>query len=161
MFKAVCTLIAGLISVAPALASAQPALNASVSGVCGLNNRSGYLIVDEAGNLVDLVDYCRRHQNQLESRILPSTPGSSAFWQAFEASASPEAIVVADSLGAEEVVAYASTICPFLEQGGSLPELRQIQGDGHLPTSFEVAVTYAAINTYCPAFRSEIGRRGR
>jgi hypothetical protein len=162
MFKAVCALIAGLISIGfPLSASAQTNLNATGSGVCGLNNRSGYLIVDESGNLVDLVDYCRRYQDQLESRISPSDPGSSSFWQAFEASASPEAIVVANSLGSEEVIAYASTICPFLEQGGSLPELRQIQGDGHLPTSFEVAVTFAAINTYCPAFRSEMGRSGR
>jgi hypothetical protein len=155
MFKAVCIFTASLIAVGfPFSVSAQPDLNATLSGVCGLNNRSGYLIVDEAGNLVDLVDYCRRHQDQ-------SDPRSSSFWQTFEASASPEAIVVATSLGSEGVMAYAATICPFLEQGGSLSELRQIQGDGHLPTSFEAAVTFAAIDTYCPTFRSEIGRSSR
>jgi hypothetical protein len=172
MLKAVCTLTALFLPVFfPVFTLAQTASNPTssppnVPGVCGLNHRSGYLVVDESGNLVDLVEYCRQRSDQVEqlqqtqsdSSTDPHDSQSIAFWQAFEAGASPEAIVFANSLGSDEVFAYGSAICPFLEQGGSLRELRQIQGDGNLPTSFEVAVTVAAIDTYCPRFRSEIGR---
>jgi hypothetical protein len=161
MLKAVCTLTALLIpAVFPTLTLAQAASSSGIAGICGLNQRSGYLIVDETGNLVDLVSYCQQQADRVEqvTRSSSANPRSTSFWQAFETSASPEAIVTANALGADEVIAYGSAICPFLEQGGSLGELRQIQGDGNLPTSFEVAVTIAAIDTYCPAFRSEIGR---
>jgi hypothetical protein len=172
MLKAVCALTALFLPVFfPVFTLAQTASNPAgstlnVPGICGLNQRSGYLVVNEAGNLVDLVDYCRQQANQVEQiqrtqqmqQMQQTDPRSALFWQAFEAGASPEAIVVANSLGSDEVFAYGSAICPFLEQGGSLRELRQIQGDGNLPTSFEVAVTVAAIDTYCPRFRSEVGR---
>ncbi|HEY9663624.1 MAG TPA: DUF732 domain-containing protein, partial [Allocoleopsis sp.] len=72
--------------------------------------------------------------------------------------ANARAIEVENELGQEDVVAYGSVICPFLDQGGTLAELRQIQGDGNLPRDFEVAVTVAAINTYCPAHVAELGR---
>jgi hypothetical protein len=164
MLKAVCILTALLFpAFFPLLTSAQSLSNPAVPGICGLNSRSGYLVVDESGNLVDLVEYCRQRSANVEqlqqTQSYSSTePQSIAFWQAFEAGASPEAIVFANSLGSDAVFAYGSAICPFLEQGGSLRELRQVQGDGNLPTSFEVAVTVAAIDTYCPKFRSEIGR---
>lgn len=122
-----------------------------VPGICQLHNYSGYLVVDETGNLVELGNYCQR-------QVARSTPQISRFWQAFEATANLRAIEVANQLGREEVVAYGTTICPFLEQGGSVQELRQIQSDGELPSDFEAAVMVAAINTYCPTYQSEIGR---
>lgn len=120
-------------------------------GICGLYNRSGYLVVDETGNLVDVVEYCSHLRDQAE-------PRASAFWQTFESTATSDAIAVANTLNPDAVVEYGASICPFLEQGGSLRELRQIQGDGELPSDFEVAVTIAAIYTYCPTYRSELGR---
>ena len=152
MFKAVNVLtvlcLPIVISVSPALAQ-DPSLQAT--GICGLYNHSGYLVVDEAGRLVNVVDYC---QNQREQQ---TTPETSAFWQAFEATANSQARATATALGPDEVVAYGSTICPFLDQGGTLDELRQIQLDGDLPSGFETAVTVAAIQTYCPTYRSALG----
>lgn len=131
--------------------TAQPAPTEVATGICGLYNREGYLVVDESGNLINMQDYCQRQHDR-------SVPAISQFWRAFTATANARAIEVANELGQEDVVAYGSVICPFLDQGGTLAELRQIQGDGNLPRDFEVAVTVAAINTYCPAHVAEIGR---
>lgn len=157
MLKAVCTLtllVLPITTLISPVSLAQNAPNASTEvaiGVCGLYNRAGYLVVDESGNLVSMGDYCQRQHDR-------SAPAISRFWEAFTATASSKAIEVANSLGQEEVVTYGTTICPFLEQGGSLSELRQIQDDGDLPRDFEVAVTIAAIHTYCPVYSSQLGR---
>jgi hypothetical protein len=153
MFKAVYVLT-GLvlpIVVPTSLALAQDA-SLQARGICGLYNHSGYLVVNEAGQLVNVTDYCQEQRQQ------HAAPETSAFWRAFEATASAEARAAAATLGSEQVVAYGSTICPFLDQGGTLQELRQIQLDGNLPKGFETAVTVAAIQTYCPAHQSELGR---
>lgn len=153
MFKAVCVLTGLFLPIA---ISASPAIAQDASlqatGICGLYNHSGYLVVNEAGQLVNVVDYCQ------EQRAHRTPSGSSAFWRAFDATANSEARAVATTLGSDEVVSYGTTICPFLEQGGTLQELRQIQLDGDLPSSFETAVTVAAIQSYCPSYRSELGR---
>lgn len=125
------------------------------TGICGLYNHSGYLVVNEAGQLVNVVDYC---QNQQAQQAQQTPPENSAFWRAFATTASSEARAVATTLGSDEVIAYSTTICPFLDQGGTLQELRQIQLDGELPSGFETAVTVAAIQAYCPAHRSQLGR---
>lgn len=159
MYKAVCVLtrlflpivVSTISTVLTAPALAQEA-SLQATGICGLYNHSGYLVVNEAGQLVNVVDYC---QNQREQQVIPE---SSAFWQAFEAAATAEARTIATTLGPDEVVAYSTTICPFLDQGGTLRELRHIQLDGDLPSGFETAVTVAAIQAYCPVYRSELGR---
>lgn len=153
MFKAVCVLT-GLFLPIVVSASQAIAQDASLQarGICGLYNHSGYLVVNEAGQLVNVVDYC---QDRREQQSIPET---SAFWQSFEATASSEARAVATTLGPDQVVAYGTTICPFLDQGGTLQQLRQIQLDGDLPAGFETAVTVAAIQAYCPAHQSELGR---
>jgi hypothetical protein len=135
-----------------------PATDAELAtGICGLYDRSGYLVVDQAGRLVDTVEYCQ----QQPPRSSPE-PGAEAaavdFWQVFAATANAEARQLATALGTEEVLSYGTTICPFLQQGGTLQALRQVQGDGELPSNFEIAVTVAAIHTYCPTYQSELGR---
>lgn len=128
------------------------------TGICGLYNHSGYLVVNEAGQLVNVMDYCQNQQAQQAQPEPQAIPRTSAFWQAFAATADSEARAVATTLGSDQVIAYGTTICPFLNQGGTLQELRQIQLDGNLPSGFETAVTVAAIQAYCPAYRSELGR---
>lgn len=132
------------------IAHSQEAQTA-VPGICSVYRQAGYLIVDETGNLVALTDYCR-HQEDL----LPTH--TNRFWQAFTETADQEALDIANTLTPEEVVSYGSSICPFLEQGGTLQDLRSLQGDGDLPSGFEVAVTVAAIHAYCPTYRSQLGR---
>lgn len=158
MLKAVSlTLLAALpigslfVPLAAVSTSALPAPTEIASGICGLYNHDGYLVVDESGNLINMQDYCQRQHDR-------SASATRQFWQAFTATANPTVMEVAQKLGQEQVVAYGSMICPFLDQGGTLAELRQIQGDGDLPRDFEVIVTVAAINTYCPAHVAEIGR---
>jgi hypothetical protein len=161
MFKAVCTLtglLLPLLTVVP-LANAQETEAHVATGICGLYNHSGYLVVNETGNLVDMVEYCQQQREHQQSQAnAQRSPLASEFWRTFAATANAEAQQVATTLGPEEVMAYGTTICPFLQQGGTLPELRQIQTDGNLPSNFETAVTVAAIYTYCPSYRSELGR---
>jgi hypothetical protein len=121
------------------------------SGLCNLHNLSGYAVVDASGNLVMLPRYCQTLQ-AIEAS------GENPFWQAFLAAADREAVAFAYTLGQKQVITYGGTICPFLQDGGSLDELRQIQSGGELPPSFEVAITLAAIHTHCPTYQSEIGR---
>jgi hypothetical protein len=165
MFKAVCLLTGlflPLFTIVP-LVKAQETETQVAAGICGLYNHSGYLVVDETGNLVDMVEYCQQQQihqrSQVESQqsAVESTAASS-FWRTFETTANAEARQMAATLGREEIMDYGTTICPFLQQGGTLHELRRIQTDGNLPSNFETAVTVAAIHTYCPAYRSELGR---
>jgi hypothetical protein len=119
--------------------------------LCPLHNLSGYSAIDASGNLINLRQYCQSQQEMAK-------PNHAPFWQAFLAAAAPAAIDYARTLNADAVFAYSETICPFLENGGTLNQLRQIQGSGTLPSEFEVAVTSAAIQTECPAYQSELGR---
>jgi hypothetical protein len=163
MFKAVCLLtgLLPLLTLVP-YADAQTPEAQIATGICGLYNHSGYLVVDEAGNLVDIAEYCQRQADRQLHTNLPNDPQlaavASEFWRTFEMTASAEAQQMAAELGRDEVLAYGATICPFLQQGGTLRELRQIQTDGNLPSSFETAVTVAAIYSQCPAHRAELGR---
>ncbi|HEY9700260.1 MAG TPA: hypothetical protein V6D10_23600 [Trichocoleus sp.] len=120
-------------------------------GICHLAPLAGRVAVDSSGNLLVLSDYCRSQHDQLDAQ-------AEQFWQRFVANANAETMTFARTLDRQSVVTYSTTICPFLENGGTLSELRQLQADNHLPVAFEVAITLAAIHTYCPAYRSEIGR---
>jgi hypothetical protein len=131
----------------PAL-TRQPALDSL--RLCPLHNLSGYSAIDAAGNLINLSQYCQSQQQMAQ-------PNRAPFWQAFLTAADPQAIAYARTLDQEAVFAYSSTICPFLENGGTVNQLRQIQ-TGSLPSGFEVAVTIAAIQTHCPSYQSEFGR---
>jgi hypothetical protein len=114
-------------------------------GVCQLYNLSGYAAVDATGHLVILSQYC-------SSQRATANPEGERFWQEFRTAASKETNAFVKTLEPEKVVAYGTTICPFLEHGGTVQELRQLQTDGTLPYGFETAVTTAAIHTYCPAY---------
>jgi Protein of unknown function (DUF732) len=135
------------IAVAPALA--QDKVAEDTLGLCGLHNLSGYSAIDAVGSLVNLTQYC--HQQQVQ-------PSASPFWQSFLVAADRNTVAYAEALGQQQVAAYGTAICPFLENGGTLAQLRQIQVSGELPSGFEVAVAVAAIHTYCPTYRSEMGR---
>lgn len=119
---------------------------------------SGRSIVDAQGQLVSLVDFCREQQfqQQVETPVLGAE--AQAFWQNFLNVASIEAVAFSQTVNQQQVVDYAATVCPFLQNGGTLQQIRQIQLAGDLPVSFDAAVSVAAIYTYCPEFRSQIGR---
>jgi hypothetical protein len=120
-------------------------------GVCSLYNLSGYTTIDTHGNLISLTEYCQGLSNTSELR-------SNQFWNYFVDIADEDAINYANTYGRKELTAYGNTICPFLKNGGTLEELRQVQGDIQLPPTFDAAVTIAAIQTYCPTYQAELGR---
>lgn len=118
-------------------------------GICPLYNLSGYSTIDLQGNLVNLMAYCQGLSNASEIR-------SNDFWKNFVKIADDEAIAYANTYGRVEVTTYGNTICPFLKNGGTLTELRQVQSDQSFPPTFEVAVTRAAIQTHCPTYQAEM-----
>lgn len=115
-------------------------------GICPLYNLSGYSTIDLQGNLVNLTAYCQGVSNTSEIR-------NNDFWRNFVEVADNEAIAYAETYGRTEVNAYGNTICSFLQNGGTLAELRQVQSDQSFPPTFEIAVTMAAIETYCPTLK--------
>jgi hypothetical protein len=126
-----------------------PEFNPGTPGVCRLYNLSGYLAIAADGQLVTLKPYCQQQRNWVwyeEGR----------FWSQFRDTATAETMAFAQTLDRHEIEAYALTICPFLQDGGTLPELRQIQADDRLPPEFEQAVTVAAVRTYCRQYRSQL-----
>ncbi|NJR66592.1 MAG: hypothetical protein HC772_16800 [Leptolyngbyaceae cyanobacterium CRU_2_3] len=118
-------------------------------GLCGLHNLSGYSAINSTGTLVNLTQYCRQQQGVQPSASYP-------FWQMFLKVADLETIAYAQTLGQNGVTAYGATICPFLQAGGTLEQLRQIQVNGELLSNFEVAVAVAAIHTDCPIYQTEL-----
>jgi hypothetical protein len=124
-------------------------------GVCELNTLSGLSIIDdETGEVRMLADYC---PTETATRLSLSEEGEN-FWQAFLSVASPRAIDFAARTNRQEVANYGATVCVVLDEGSSLQEVRRLQIEGGLPPSFDAAVNVAAINTYCPQYRAEIGR---
>jgi Protein of unknown function (DUF732) len=120
-------------------------------GVCPLYNLSGYSTIDVHGNLVNLMEYCQSLSHNREAR-------DNQFWESFVDAADDEAIAYADTVGRTDVVTYGDTVCPFLKNGGTLEELRQVQADQAFPAGFDAAVTIAAIHTYCPTYSAEMGQ---
>ncbi len=130
-------------------AEPPPEFDPATPGICRLYNLSGYLALAADGRLVTLKPYCQEQRNWVwyeESR----------FWSRFRDAATVETLAFAQTLDRHEIEVYALSICPFLQDGGTLPELRQIQADDRLPTEFEQAVTTAAIRTYCRQYRSQL-----
>jgi hypothetical protein len=129
-------------------------------GICGLYYFSGHVVSTATGRIVPLEYYCELQDSFYvpAEELAEQETEAEAFWQRFLDVASPTAMDFARSAGKAEVVAYGQTICPFLEEGRSLSDLRQEQQSSGIPQSFEAAVTVAAIHAYCPAFQSQIGR---
>jgi hypothetical protein len=126
-----------------------PEFELGTPGVCRLYHLSGYMAMNQQGQVVPLSQYCEQQRNWAWYE-------SDDFWQEFREVASAETITFAQTLDQERVEAYAQSICPFLEDGGTLQELAQMQTDAQLPADFEQAVTIAAIKTYCRQFRQQI-----
>ncbi|MDX2213029.1 MAG: DUF732 domain-containing protein [Oculatellaceae cyanobacterium bins.114] len=125
-------------------------------GICGqIYGLSGRSVILPNGEFVRLVDYC----TTVGTSITAVSPEGDEFWQAFLVAASPEAVRYAEAVGRDEVVAYGATICPVLNSGTSMQELRAVQSEGEVPIAFDAAVNVAAVNTYCPQHQSQLGRR--
>jgi len=124
-------------------------------GVCELNTLSGLSVIDnETGEIRILADYC---PTETATRLSLSEEGE-RFWRAFLDVASPRALEFASRANRQEVANYGATVCVVLNEGSTMQEVRQLQTQGGLPPSFDAAVNVAAINTYCPQYRAEIGR---
>jgi hypothetical protein len=126
-----------------------PEFQPGTPGVCRLYHLSGYMAMNQQGQVVSLSQYCEQQRNW-------AWYDPDNFWQEFRKVASAETITFAQSLTQARVEAYAQSICPFLEDGGTLQELAQIQTDAQLPADFEQAVTIAAVKTYCRQHRQQI-----
>ncbi|MBE9179905.1 DUF732 domain-containing protein [Oculatella sp. LEGE 06141] len=137
----------------PAIAQYVP--GRTTLGICESEVLSGRSVVDSAGNVVRLVDYCRE---QRTASLAVGIEGD-RFWQNYVTVASPTALDFTRTIDPQLLIDYGTSVCPFLAGGGSMQEIRLLQRDGALPSSVEVAVTVAAIHTYCPEFASRIGRR--
>jgi hypothetical protein len=157
----------------PGLTQAPPAPDDR--GLCQLNNIGGRAIIDPQGQLIGLTDFCRQQPTTQPTESQSASNASNAsgddqsqsgdkehqdeeFWRSFNQVASPDAVQFSDTLDRQQILAYSTTICPYLNNGGTLQQIRQIQATGKLPTSFDVAVTIAAIHTYCPEYTVQIGR---
>lgn len=127
-------------------------------GLCyqGQRDLSGSWVNDGTGNLVPLTTLCNVALQHHEPIIIP--PVETEFWQAFVTAASPDALEFANEAEVDDVVAYGQTICPSLNELGTMHELRMAQAEGGLPASFDAAVNVAAIHTYCPEKTRSIGR---
>lgn len=125
-----------------------PEFQLGTTGVCRLYSLSGYLALDSQGEMVPLREYCQQRRNWVWYE-------PDQFWQTFREVASAETISFTQTLDQDQVEAYAESICPFLEDGGTLQELAEIRSDAQLPIDFEQALAVAAIKTYCRQYRSQ------
>lgn len=138
-------------------AQASEAVSPDPYGICSVGELGGRSIV-QAGQLVTLNEYCQQPVQIAEQQAPPPDPTQNAFWQAFLTVASPAAIEYSESLDRQQLLAYSTTICPFLSSGGSLQQIRSVQVQSGLPAAFDAAVNVAAIHTYCPQYVNQIGR---
>ncbi|NEQ26263.1 MAG: hypothetical protein F6K28_45940 [Microcoleus sp. SIO2G3] len=151
-------LLTGLLLILSSPADAQDVLTPDPYGICSVGELGGRSIVNSAGQLVRLNEYCQQQVQITEQQIPPPDPNENAFWQAFRAVASPAALEFSESIDRQQLIAYSTTICPFLASGGTMQQVRAVQVQSRLPAAFDAAVNVAAIHTYCPQFTNQIGR---
>lgn len=118
-------------------------------GVCRMYNLSGYLALNADGQMVPLEQHCQQQRNWVWYE-------TNELWERFRDVATAETIAFTQTLAQDRAEAYAQSICPFLEEGGTLQELAAVQADKQLPSDFEQAITIAAVKTYCPRYRSQL-----
>lgn len=126
-------------------------------GVCGYYDLSGRWITGEDGEIIELEELCLARRASISAAIATNTL-SDPFWDAFQDVASPTALAFAEDLERQDVLEYGATVCPLLESGNTMQDVRAIQVRGGLPASFDAAINVAAINVYCPEYRDYIGR---
>ncbi|MBD2089250.1 DUF732 domain-containing protein [Microcoleus sp. FACHB-1515] len=148
----------GLFMLLSGQAQASEAILPDPYGICSVGELGGRSIVNSASQLVSLNEYCQQQVQLVEQQTPPPDPTQNAFWEAFLNIASPAAIEYSESIDRQQLLAYSTTICPFLSSGGTLPQIRSVQVQSGLPAAFDAAVNVAAIHTYCPQFINQIGR---
>ena len=80
------------------------------------------------------------------------------FFRIFLEAASPEAIAFSHSVEQAAIIEYGESICPLLQDGLTMDDIRSTQMQAGLPADFDAAVNVSAIHTYCPDYESQIGR---
>lgn len=128
---------------------APPEFDWTAPGVCRLYHLSGHMAIDSTGQVIGLRQYCRELQNWAWYE-------PSRFWRKFRRVATPEMLNFAQTLDRDSVEAYGQSICPFLQNGGTMQELTQLQANQQFPTGFEQAIIAASVRSYCPEYRSQL-----
>lgn len=126
-----------------------PEFELGTPGVCRLYNLSGYLAMNADGQMVPLKQYCQQQRSWVWYE-------TDELWERFRDIAAEETIAFTQTLNQDRAEAYAQSICPFLEEGGTLQELAEIQADQQFSAGFEQAITIAAVRTYCPQYRANL-----
>ncbi|MGF1498219.1 MAG: DUF732 domain-containing protein [Elainellaceae cyanobacterium] len=147
-------------------AEGESLLETDPTGLCLLGDLSGRWVEGASGRMMPLHEVCGRLPNGEGDAAAASEdpaadaadPAKSMFWRAFLNAAGEEAIAFAEAIPVEDIVAYGTTICPMLEDGHTLQEVRTVQATSDLPASFDAAVNVAAIHTFCPQYATQIGR---
>jgi len=127
-------------------------------GICSTGELGGRSIVNSAGQLIMLNEFCQQQIALEEQQTSLPDATQDAFWQTFLKIASPAAIEYSESIDRQQLLAYSTTVCPVLTNGGTMQQIRSLQVQSGLPVAFDAAVNVAAIHTYCPQFASLIGR---
>ncbi len=127
-------------------------------GLCSVREIGGRAIVNAQGQLITLNEYCQQQVQAIEQQTPSPDLNHQAFWQAFLQVASPQAIEFSETIDRQQLLAYSTTICPFLSSGGTMQQIRAVQVQSRLPAAFDAAVNVAAVHTYCPQFSAQIGR---
>jgi hypothetical protein len=127
----------------------HPEFALGTPGVCRLYNLSGYLALHADGAMVSLEQYCQQQRNWLWHE-------TDELWERFRDVATEATLAFAQTLDQDRVEVYAQSICPFLEAGGTLQALAEMQSDQQLPADFDRAITIAAVHTYCDHYRSAL-----
>ncbi|MEB3359197.1 MAG: DUF732 domain-containing protein [Synechococcales bacterium] len=137
------------------------------TGLCLLGDLSGRWVEGASGRMMPLREICERSPDEVPTSPDPSPPDPQAgaesstqavFWRAFLMAAGEEAIAFSEALPVADIVAYGTTICPMLDGGYTLQEVRTVQATSDLPAGFDAAVNVAAIHTFCPKYATQIGR---
>jgi hypothetical protein len=151
----------GLLPATAAETELELILRPDPTGLCDLPEIGGLWVNDLDGRLVRLEDLCRRLQPErfaAERLTIVLEESEVEFWQSFLEVASPSAIEFANQMDRKDVVEYGKSVCISLNQGDNMETVRAVQIEGGLPSAFDAAVNVAAINTYCPVYRYQIGR---
>jgi hypothetical protein len=127
-------------------------------GLCSIGEIGGRAIVNSQGRLITLNEYCQQQVQAIEQQTPPPDFDQQEFWQAFLQIASPPAIAFSEMIDRQQLLAYSTTICPFLASGGAMQQIRAVQVQSQLLAAFAAAVNVAAVYTDCPQFSDQIGR---
>ncbi|MEM9449837.1 MAG: DUF732 domain-containing protein [Cyanobacteria bacterium P01_E01_bin.6] len=157
------TMFVTLISGHGSYASDHAPIQDDAAGLCSMvSTQPGRWVTDGFAGMLPLDEVCTFQDDvnrdgalsdsQLRARF------DEQFWQMFLQAASPEAIAFSQGVEQSAVIEYGRTICPLLNDGITMDDVRTTQRQSGLPADFDAAVNVSAIHIYCPEHDRQIGR---